>query len=326
MGATPEEMQRVYDREASYQRPRYPIDQDVVDSLADRDNFNSYLGQQPHYSNYLLFFQREIEAKGVRETLEEHVFADNEHAKRMFALVYNGWWYEVHPHDEWLWPVYKPGIFHPYLHLGFAFEYNQPALVAESLAMASVHAPDYEKMEPVYIESETLAGGPRQPGQKTLRQLMQEMRENKILRTSIDGNNLIDRSKNVADNAMQKLIEYAAQYSISDDQLEDRMYEMIATCCNELFYPWTSFFDAVLIMLTSSTHCYKAISNQERRVIQDRLLPFTFRQHSSADAYSGQPQVDFPRQRSPSHRMGRSVSYAQPCVTDCASHHGGRDR
>ena len=51
------------------------------------------------------------------------------------------------------------GIFHPYLHFGYAFEYNQPALVAEGLAMASVHDPDFEKMGPIYIEAEKLAGG-----------------------------------------------------------------------------------------------------------------------------------------------------------------------
>ena len=90
LGATPEEIQKVYDREASYQKSRYPIDEDVVTSLADRDTFKSHLGQQPHYSNYLLFFQREIKAKGVKQTLEEHLFANDEHANRLFALVYNG--------------------------------------------------------------------------------------------------------------------------------------------------------------------------------------------------------------------------------------------
>ena len=90
MGASPEEIQKVYGREASYQKRRYPIHEDVVKSLADKDKFKECLGQLPHYSNFLLFFQREIEAKGVRQTLEEHVFARDEHANRLFALIYNG--------------------------------------------------------------------------------------------------------------------------------------------------------------------------------------------------------------------------------------------
>ncbi|KAK5704726.1 hypothetical protein LTR17_021640 [Elasticomyces elasticus] len=211
LGATPEEIQKNYDREASYQKPRYPIDEDVVEAIADKAKFNEYLSQQPHYSNFLLFFQREIGAKGVRRTLEEHVFADTEHAKRLFALLYCG-------------------IFHPYLHLGYAFEFNQPALVAEALAMACVHEPDQEQMGRLYNDAENLAGGSRQPGKKTLRQIMEEMRDNEALRTSSEGNNKIDRSKNVADNAAQEMINYAAQYSISDGQLEERVNEMIDTC------------------------------------------------------------------------------------------------
>lgn len=90
LGATPEEMQKVYDREASYQKRRYPIDENIIESLADRATFEDHLSQQPHYSNHLLFSQREIEAKGVKATLEEHLFANDEHSNRLFALTYNG--------------------------------------------------------------------------------------------------------------------------------------------------------------------------------------------------------------------------------------------
>lgn len=90
LGATPEQIQAVYDREASYQRKRPPIDETLVKNLSDRDVFKAHLGQQPHYSDYLLYFQREIEAKGVKATLEEHLFANDDHANRLFALIYNG--------------------------------------------------------------------------------------------------------------------------------------------------------------------------------------------------------------------------------------------
>jgi hypothetical protein len=88
LGATSEEIQRAYDREAAYQRPRFPVDEDIVKAMADKLNFKNYLGQQPQYSNFLLFFQREIESKGVRETLEEHLFGDTEHANRMLPRFF----------------------------------------------------------------------------------------------------------------------------------------------------------------------------------------------------------------------------------------------
>ena len=90
LGATPEELQAAYDRESSYQKRRYPNDEDVVAAMADKENFKTYLSQQPQYSNFLLFFQRQIDAKGVKATLEEHVFAEDEHSNRIFALFYGG--------------------------------------------------------------------------------------------------------------------------------------------------------------------------------------------------------------------------------------------
>lgn len=88
LGASPEEIQKAYDREAAYQTPRFPIDENVVEAMKDKGKFKEYLGQHPQYSNFLLFFQREIEAKGVKATLEEHVFADTEHASQLLPRLF----------------------------------------------------------------------------------------------------------------------------------------------------------------------------------------------------------------------------------------------
>ena len=88
LGASPEELQKNYDREAAYQKPRYPIDEDVVKAMAHSDQFAGYLDQLPQYSNFLLFFQREIEAKGVKKTLEEYVFAGTDLSNGVFARLF----------------------------------------------------------------------------------------------------------------------------------------------------------------------------------------------------------------------------------------------
>ena len=130
-----------------------------------------------------------------------------------------------------------PGIFHGYLHLGFAFEFNQPAIIAEALSMVCVNDEESSKTESIFTISEKLAGGPRQPGQKTLRQLMDEVRRDEVLKKSIEGPYVRDRSKNIADNAMTHIIKYTAQYSICDLQLEERLHEMIDTCSKQLPVP-----------------------------------------------------------------------------------------
>jgi hypothetical protein len=96
--------------------------------------------------------------------------------------------------------------------------------------MASVHDPDYEKMGPIFIEAESLAGGAGQRGDKSLRELLEAAREDPRLTSSMDGENKIDRSKNVADHATRPMAEYAAQYTLSEDQLTERVHEMVDTC------------------------------------------------------------------------------------------------
>lgn len=88
LGASAEEIQHVYDREASYQQPKYPVDEDVVKDMEDKAKFVTYLDQVEHDHNFLTFWQREIDAKGVRDTLEEHLFAGNDYANGLFARIF----------------------------------------------------------------------------------------------------------------------------------------------------------------------------------------------------------------------------------------------
>jgi hypothetical protein len=126
------------------------------------------------------------------------------------------------------------GIFHGFLHLGFAFEFNQPAIVAEALGMVCVNDAESEIIEWVFLNSEQFAGGARKRGRKTLRQLMEEARKDEILKKSIEGPYVRDRSKNVITNAAAQMMRYTAQYSLSDDQLEERIHEMVDTCGRQL--------------------------------------------------------------------------------------------
>lgn len=93
--------------------------------------------------------------------------------------------------------------------------------------MVCVNDMESTKAESIFVVSERLAGGPRQLGQKTLRQSMEEVRSDEALKKSIEGPYFRDRSKNIADNAMSQVVKYTAQYSISEAQLEERLDEMV---------------------------------------------------------------------------------------------------
>ncbi|KAJ5165514.1 uncharacterized protein N7500_007344 [Penicillium coprophilum] len=208
LGAAPEDIKACYERNKSYQRPALPTSQDVIQSMHDVAQFQEYFGKEEHYPNYLAFFQHEIDAKGVAEVLNIYVFAGDERAESMMCRLFGG-------------------LVHPLIHLGFGIEFNQPAIVAQGLAQAAVH--DDWLGRAFFLPAEKLAGGIGKPGQKSLLQLLNEMRADKALIESVkwsDSNKIKD---GVLHRAPEQMLKYASQYTVSEDQVEERLADMINT-------------------------------------------------------------------------------------------------
>ena len=74
------------------------------------------------------------------------------------------------------------GLVHPLIHLGFGIEFNQPAIIAQGLAQTAVH--DDWLGRTFFLPAEKMAGGVGKPGQKSLLQLINEMRADKAARIS----------------------------------------------------------------------------------------------------------------------------------------------
>lgn len=120
LGATPEELQRGYDTNKSYQRPARKPESTIVQGLQDPATFISHLGVEQHYNDFLEFFRQEIDKKGWQHVLKQYVFAGDERAETMLVRMF-------------------AGLLHPIIHLGFGLEFQQPAIIAEALAQAACH-------------------------------------------------------------------------------------------------------------------------------------------------------------------------------------------
>lgn len=90
LGATPEEIQRGYDHNKSYQRPQLPVNEKNVEDMADRNKFKKFLGKEKYFHDYEVFFRKEIEQKGWEAVLTEQLFARDEHAETMLTRMYAG--------------------------------------------------------------------------------------------------------------------------------------------------------------------------------------------------------------------------------------------
>ncbi|KAF5867126.1 hypothetical protein ETB97_004046 [Aspergillus alliaceus] len=208
LGASPNELKAAYERDKSYQKPVLPTNESVIQSLYDQAQFKDSLGNREDYPNFLEFFQREIEKKGVEDTVNQYVFAEDDIAQDMLARLFGG-------------------LIHPLIHLGFGIEFNQPAIIAEALAQTATHE---NWTGPMFLfPAEKAAGGIGKPGKKTLQHILEEIRNDRKLANSAhweDGNRMRD---GVLARAPDEMIKYAAEFTVSKDQLEEKLVEIIDT-------------------------------------------------------------------------------------------------
>ncbi|KAL4754496.1 hypothetical protein BDW72DRAFT_213913 [Aspergillus terricola var. indicus] len=206
LGASPDEIQAAYDRNKTYQRQALPTHEDVVQSFHQKDKFMDALGKEKCYPDFLEFFQREIDEKGVEAVLSEYLFKQDENAESMMARLFGG-------------------LLHPIIHLGFGIEFDQPAIVAEALAQTAIH--DDWTGPRFLFPAEKAAGGIGKPGRKTMLQLLEEAQANTKLANSVrfdDGNKLRD---GVLKRAGKEMIKIAAQYTVSEEQIAEKYVEMV---------------------------------------------------------------------------------------------------
>ncbi|CAF9922935.1 MAG: hypothetical protein HETSPECPRED_005195 [Heterodermia speciosa] len=188
LGASPEQIQSHYNNNKSYQRPPQPLDDKVVQDLNDYKKFQQYLGNEKYYHDYLVFFGREIDKKGYEKVINEYLLK---------------------------------GFLHPIIHLGFALEFNQPALVAEALAQAAAHDTYMSKF---FLPAEKAAA--TEERSKSLVELLDEIRADQKLSTAAhwnDGNKIRD---GILIRAPDEMITYASQYKVSENELEEKTAEM----------------------------------------------------------------------------------------------------
>ncbi|KAJ5831991.1 hypothetical protein N7474_000302 [Penicillium riverlandense] len=207
LGAGPAEIKAAYKRNASYQRPVFPTDTNRVQAMRDTATFMQCLGKEENYSNFLAFFQQEINAKGVGDVLKEYIFKGDERAESMLSRL--------------------PGLIHPLIHLGFGLEFNQPAIVAQALSQAAVH--DDWIGRAFFLPAEKMANSTATPGQKSLLEILGEIRADKALTESVqwgDANKIRD---GVLTRAPERMLSYAAKYRVAGDRMNEALADMINT-------------------------------------------------------------------------------------------------
>ncbi|KAE8378255.1 hypA-like protein [Aspergillus bertholletiae] len=213
LGASPETIQLQYDREAKRQRPAFPRNETLIQSLSDKKEFMKHMYQEEQYSNYLAFFQRVIAEKGVPAIVNEYLFGGDELAESLLCRMF-------------------AGLVHPIIHLGFGIEFQQPAIVAQALAQASVHSNYLADgfYRPAAAASTRYANRP-----KTVMEIMEEMRGDQKVRDAASHGDTDVFADGILQRAGAEVIEYCSQWTVCEDEIHEKLVEMI----NSAIY-WTA--------------------------------------------------------------------------------------
>ena len=212
LGGSPAEIQRAYDDGLAVQRPPPELDPRIVEELADDDKFYARLGQMDQYSNFLVFFEQEIEKHGWQNVVNKYAFGRTKLADAILGRLYEG-------------------AYHPIIHLGLGIEFEQPSIVAEGLAQATAHSSSRatELFEMCEKEAQKIDLATPSP---PLIDLLNRARESEGLRTAAHWEDFANKFKDgVVGRGGSELAPLAAQFRVKPEDLERRCAEMINCVC-----------------------------------------------------------------------------------------------
>lgn len=210
LGATPAELQSAFEDNLPGQRPLPPVDEGVIRSFHDEAKFYEKIGDQTHYTNYLIFFERLIEERGWKDVINEYCFSRSRVADAMLIRMFDG-------------------AFHSIIHLGLGIEFQQASIIAEGLAQAAVH--DHLGTDPFFLDAEKLANESAYE-KHNLVDLFEEVRANETIRTAAhwDDFAVMKMKVGVLGRSLKEMTQLAAKFRVAREEVEERTAEMISCC------------------------------------------------------------------------------------------------
>ncbi|KAK4168187.1 hypothetical protein QBC43DRAFT_309838 [Cladorrhinum sp. PSN259] len=211
LGASAADLESGWEDCKDQQRAIPPTDEAVIAELATEEGFFKHIGKVPQYTNYMAFFESEIEKKGYRAVVNEYCFSGTRNANLLLARLFEG-------------------AFHPGIHLGFGIEFEQPSIVAEGLAQAATDIPT--NIHLLFFEAERIAKEtpiPANAKPRNLVDLLHEVRSNEKIGKAARWEDLLWKMRDgIVGRAGKEMATLAAQFQVTPETLERRTAEEIS--------------------------------------------------------------------------------------------------
>ncbi|KAJ5574417.1 hypothetical protein N7450_008316 [Penicillium hetheringtonii] len=212
LGANPQQLDDAYNFAIASQRPTRPPNTRFVSDLANPIKFRECLGDEKHYEDFFMFFQKEIATKGLHDTIYQYLFNGDEIAEYMLRRFFSG-------------------FLHSPIHLGYAIEFSQPLVVAEALALTAIHDSEFGE---TLAMAEVIAK--QSPESKGLVELQQMIYTNSKLRSAMryEHGSFQIRDGLLA-NAKDEFLHTLGLWKVKPDDLNEKTAESL----NSTIY-WTT--------------------------------------------------------------------------------------
>ncbi|KAI0437218.1 hypothetical protein F4803DRAFT_566241 [Xylaria telfairii] len=166
LGASPSEIQDAWNYNRTYQTSiegNGPVSASSR-NLRDPVTFSKCLGNNDCYFDFLKFFENEVSEKGVPAVIREYLLAGDDRANDILYRIFSD-------------------LLHPMIHLGCALEFDQPSLVAESLAASCVH----ETWTSIFLRptEEYLKAAPEGVPSRPLLEVLEGMRNDPVVKSGV---------------------------------------------------------------------------------------------------------------------------------------------
>jgi hypothetical protein len=197
------DIQQAFDVNKSYQRPVKAFDEEIVESMNEPYSLLRLLGDEEQYENFLEFFTRETETMGWEQVINKYIFAEDNVAESMLARLF------------------LPFL-HGIIHLGFAVEFRQPAIVCEALAQVACHEDWIGRL----LKPAEQAAKEHSGNRKSFSDSLCEIRRDEKLREAprwTDQNKVRD---GIMVRAPEQMMHYLAQVKIEPPDLGEKVAEM----------------------------------------------------------------------------------------------------
>ncbi|KAK2601918.1 hypothetical protein QQS21_004509 [Conoideocrella luteorostrata] len=210
-GATPSTLQAAYDANKSYQLKAIPVRSSVIAELQEdwSANASKYLGSGKHYSDFLNFFQLEMDKNGWEAVVSEYLCQDTPKSRDIVQRLF-------------------AGILHPMIQLQYGLEWEQPAIIASGLAQAAIHRnPLGEFYDKVDVAVKNIDQSGVEVKNRGISEVCENIHEGHEKLASIatweDNDRLYEA---VLGRGLQEAVALAATLRVGEDELEERVAEM----------------------------------------------------------------------------------------------------